>query len=106
MSPKLSKEQWLQIFLYTDETDVFFYFFPKQLYEWLTKLTDSEGTWRLKGPIVWTPELLGRLEAFERNITPAIYHWVECTFGSFVTYFMIDMNISNSKTERRIFKGP
>lgn len=58
MSPKLSKEQWLQILLYIDETDAFFYFFLDELHKWLSKLTDSQGTWRLNGPIVWTPELV------------------------------------------------
>jgi len=58
ISPNLSKEQWLQIFLYMNETNVFLCFFLEELYEWLCKLVDSQGTWRLKGPIVWTPELV------------------------------------------------
>ena len=56
--PKLSKEQWLQIFLYTDETDTLFYFFLEELHEWLSKLANCQGTWRLNGPIVWTPKLV------------------------------------------------
>ena len=56
-SPKLSKQQWLKIFLYIDETDVFFCFFLDELYEWLFKLDDSQGMWRLEGPRVWNPEL-------------------------------------------------
>jgi len=57
-SPKLSKEQWLQIFLYTDKTDVFFCFFHDELQEWFSKLVDSQQMWRLDGPLVWTPKLV------------------------------------------------
>lgn len=56
MNPKLSKEQWLQRFLYIDKTDMFFCFFHKELYECLLKLANSQGVWRLEGPIVWTPQ--------------------------------------------------
>ena len=71
---KLSKDQWLQIFFYIDETDVFLYFIPKELYEWLTKLSNSQGMWRLEGPIVWTLELVRCLEPSERNIVWVVDH--------------------------------
>ena len=66
-SPKFSKEQWLQRFLYTEETDAFFYFFRDELHKWLFKLDDRQGTWRLDGPKVWTPELVRHLEVLESN---------------------------------------
>lgn len=105
MIPKLSKEQLSQIFLYTDETNLFFCFFPEELYEWLSKLAYSEVTWRLEGPIMWTPELVWCLEASKSNIAWVMDHWVDRTLGNFVTYFVIDRNISYTEAEWRIFKG-
>lgn len=98
-SPKLSKEQWLQIFLYIDEIGAFFYLFPPELHEWLYMLVDSQGQWRLDSPIVWTPKLVRHLEASESNITWAVDHWIDCILGIFVNYFMIDINISYSEVE-------
>ena len=69
-------------------------------------MADSQGTWRVDSPIVWTLELVQRLEASESNIMQAMDHWIDRTLGSFVTYFAIDRNISYSEAERRIFKGP
>ena len=87
----------MKIFLYTDKTDAFFCFIPEELYEWLSKLVDIQGMWRLEGPIVWTPLLVRSLEASENNIVWAMDYWVDCILGSFVTYFTIDRNINYNK---------
>ena len=64
----LSKEQWLNRYLYTDETKAFFCFFPCELHEWLSRLANIQGAWRHDDLIVWTPELVRRLEASKYNI--------------------------------------
>ena len=40
----LSKEEWLQRYLYTEEHKVLFFSFPCELYEWLAKLVDGKPT--------------------------------------------------------------
>jgi len=62
-NPRLSKEEWLDKYLYTEIHEIFFAYFPTELYERIAKLVDSHGRWKLDGPIVWTPELVRRLEA-------------------------------------------
>ena len=52
------KEEWLNIYLYTEEHEIFFYYFSCKLYEWLAKLADGQGTWKLDNPIVWTLDLV------------------------------------------------
>ena len=74
---QLSKEQWLNRYLYTNETKAFFCFFPCELHEWLSKLVDSQGMWRLDNPIVWTPELVKHLEASKDNIVWVFDHWID-----------------------------
>ena len=49
--------------MYTKIHETFFCFLPFELYEWIAKLVDDQGRWRLDGPIVWTSELVRRLEA-------------------------------------------
>ena len=51
-NPRLTKEQWLDRYLYMEIHKIFFYSFPVNLYEWIVKLADGQGRWRLKSPIV------------------------------------------------------
>ena len=41
-----------------ESMEIFFFSFPVELYEWIAKLADSQGRWKLDNPIVWTPELV------------------------------------------------
>jgi len=59
----------------------------------------SQGRWRLDGPIVWTPELMHRLEAFEDKIAHAADHWLDHIIGGFVTEFVIDTLINYNEVE-------
>lgn len=60
---QVSKEQWLERYLYMEIHKIFFASFPSELYEWIAKLPDSQGRCRLNKPIVWTLEIVHRLEA-------------------------------------------
>jgi len=85
--------------------EIFFASFPSELYEWITKLTDSQGRCRLDKPIVWTPELVRKLEASEDKITCAMDHWNDQIIGGFITEFAVDTSISYSEVERHFLKG-
>jgi len=104
--PKLSKEKWLQIYLYMDETETFFCFFLDELHEWLSRLIANQGMWRLDKPIVWNLELVRFLGGSESNIAWAMDHWIDHMLRSFVTEFTSDRTISYSEAECRLFKGP
>lgn len=62
-NPRLSKEKRLNRYMYIDKTEAFFYFFLCELHDWLSKLANSQGMWKIDGPIVWNPELAKCLEA-------------------------------------------
>jgi len=68
-------------------------------------LVDTQGTWRLDDPIVWTPEVMRHLEDSENNIAWVFDHWIDRMLGGFVTEFAIDSNVSYSEEGCRIFKG-
>ena len=57
-NPRLAKEQWLDTYLYTEIHEIFFCSFPIELYEWIAKLADSQGRWKIDNLIVWTLELV------------------------------------------------
>jgi len=70
------------------------------------KLADSQGRWKLDGTIVWTPELVQRLEASKDKIAHAINHCLDCIIRGFVTKFAVDTSVSYNEAERHFFKGP
>ena len=63
--------------MYTEIHEILFASFPSELYEWIAKLEDDQGRWRLDSPIVLTPELVRRLEASEDKIARAVDHWLD-----------------------------
>ena len=40
-NPRISKEQWVDCYLYIEIHEIFFVSFPSELYEWIAKLADS-----------------------------------------------------------------
>lgn len=48
----LSKEEWLNKYLYIEIHESFFCTFPIELYECLSKFIDGQGRWKLDSPIV------------------------------------------------------
>lgn len=106
MNLPLTKEQWLDIYMYIEIHAIFLCSFRVELYEWIAKFADSQGRWRLDGPIVWTLELVRRLEASEDKIVLAVNHWIDCIIGGFVTEFVVDALISYNEVERCFVNGP
>ena len=98
-NPHLTKEQWLERYLYTEIHEIFLSSFLIELYEWIAKLVDDQGRWRLDNPIVWTPVLVRRLEASDDKITFAVNHWLDRIIGGFVAEFTVNTSVSYSEVE-------
>jgi len=99
------KEQLLDRYLYTQIHEIIFCSFPVELYKLIVKLGDGQGRWRLDNPIVWTLDLVRRLEASEYKIMRIVEHWIDHIIGGSVTEFMVNTSISYSKVEHCFFKG-
>ena len=69
-------------------------------------LEDSQGRWKLDGPIVWTLELMHKLEASEDKITHTVDHWLDLIIAGFITKFVVDTSVSYNEAERCFLKGP
>jgi len=76
-NPRISEEGWLDRYIYIDIHEIFFVTFSIELYEWIARLADSVGRCRLDQPIVWTLELVCRLEASEDKIARVVDHWLD-----------------------------
>lgn len=70
------------------------------------KLADSQGRCKFDRPVMWTPELVHRLEASEDKIACIVDHWLDRIIGGFITDFTIDTLVSYSEVERHFLKGP
>lgn len=86
--------------------EIFFASFPSKMYEWIAKLENSQGRCRFNKPIVWTPELVRKIEASEDKITHTVDHWLDGNIGGFITEFMVDMIVSYNEAEKRFLNGP
>lgn len=104
-NPQLSKEEWLDYYLYTEIHEIFFASFPTELYEWIAKLAHTQGRWKLDNPIVWTLELVRKLEPSKHKIACAIDHWLNQIIGVFITEFLVDTSASYSEAEWCFLKG-
>jgi len=102
----LTKEQWLDKYLYTEIHKIFFCTFLIELYKWIAKLADDQGRWMLDGPIVWTLELVWRLEASEDKIVCVVDHRLDQVIGGFVIEFAVETSVNYNEAERLFFKGP
>jgi len=65
---QVSKAKWLECYVYMEIQEIFFASFPSGLYEWIVKLSNIQGRFRLDKPILWTLELMRRLESSEDKI--------------------------------------
>ena len=103
---QVSEKRWLDRYVYTEIHEIFFGSFPSELYEWIVRLADIQRRCKLDQPIVWTPELLRRLEASEDNIARVVDHLLDRIIGGFITEFAVDMTVSYSEAEQCFLKGP
>ena len=102
---EVSKKRWLDHYLYMEIHEIFITSFSFELYEWIVRLADSQGRCKLDQPIVWTPELVRRLEASEDKVAQAVDHWLDRIIGGFIIEFVIDTKVSYNEAERRFLKG-
>lgn len=96
---QLSEKRWLDRYVYTKIYKIFFASFPSELYDWIMRLADSQGRYKINQPIVWTPQLVHRLEASEDKIAGVVDHWLDLIINGFITEFVVDMITSYSKAE-------
>jgi hypothetical protein len=103
-NPRLSIEEWLERYIFTDLHEIFFATSPSELHAWLSRLAENKTSTRSDRPLEWTPEVIQRLKQTYNSISRAIYFWLNSLLEGFVTEFAIDTLKAYNEVERYFFK--
>jgi hypothetical protein len=76
------------------------------LTEWLGRLVENVGRYRVEALRNWTPELIRQLNTVSNKVSHAIDFWLNSILGGYITEFAVDCTQSYSVVERDFFKGP
>ena len=90
INPRLSTEDWLQRYIFTDLHEIFFATFPFELHAWLSRLAKNKTSTRSNKPAEWTPEAIQRLKRTDNPISREVDFWLNSLLEGFVTKFAID----------------
>ena len=83
---------------------IFFATFGNELYDWLSKLTDT-SIFKKKRNIIWTPELIQTVRSIDNPTSRSIDFWLASVLEGFITEFAIDQRKSFSEAEHYFFEG-
>jgi hypothetical protein len=66
-NPKLSTEDWLQRYIFTNIHEIFFGGIHQELFEWLARLADTHFEIISRPPVVWTPTLIQKVKRVDNT---------------------------------------
>jgi len=104
-NPRLSTEDWLQRYIFSDIHEVFFTTFPTELHAWLSILAENKTSTCSDRPAEWTPEAIQRLKKTDNSISRVVDFWLNNLLEGFITEFVVDTLKAYNKAERVFFKG-
>jgi hypothetical protein len=99
-NPKLSTEDWLQRYIFTDIHEILFGGIHQKLFEWLARLSDTQFKIISRSPMVWTPVLIQRIKRADNTVSRVVDHWFDSTIGGYITKFAVDREESYNQFER------
>jgi hypothetical protein len=86
---------------------IFFTGVHKELYEWLSRLANTQFEIKSRSPpVVWTSTLIKKVKRVDNTMSRVVDLWFDSTIGGYITEFSIDRVESYSQPERYFFKGP
>jgi len=103
---RISTDEWLQRYLFTDMHEIFFVEFPIIFHEWLSRITDRKNCFKGDQSTRWNPVLINRLKIISNSIYRAVDYWFDSILGGYITEFAVDTVKSYSAAEREFFQGP
>ena len=92
----MNREAWLQKHIIIDLHAIFFATFGNELYDWLSKLTDT-SIFKKKRNIVWTPELIQTVKNLDNPITRTVDFWLASVLDGFITEFAVDQTKTSAR---------
>ena len=104
-NPRLSTEDQLQRYIFSDIHKIFFATFPNDLHAWLSRLAENKTFSHSDRPTEWTLETIQRLKKIEKSTSRAVNFWLNNLLEGFITEFAVDTLKDYSEAERVFFKG-
>ena len=77
---KITTEEWLQRYLFTDLHEIFFCEFPIIFYEWLSKIAERKNCFKRDQP-TRNLVLINRLKSISNPISRAVDYWFDSILG-------------------------
>ena len=102
---KISTEEWLQRYLFTDLHEIFVSEFPIIFYEWIAIITQKKNCFKAT-PTIWNDVTINYLKSVSNSISRAMDYWFDSIIGGYITEFAVDTVKYYSAAERELFKGP
>jgi hypothetical protein len=99
-NPNLSTEDWLERHIFIDIHEIFFGGIHRELYEWLSRLEDTQFEIRSRPPVVWTSMLIKKVKGVDNALSRVVDHWFYSTIGGYITEFDVDRVESYNQSER------
>ena len=99
-NPRLSAEDWLQRYLFTDSHEIFFATFPFELHAWVLRLAESDTSTHSDRPVEWNSEVIHRLKWSDNFVSCAIDFWLNSLLEGFVIEFAVDMLKAYNEAKR------
>jgi hypothetical protein len=93
-------------YIFTDVHEIIVGGVPKELYEWLDRLADTQFEIRSRPPVVWKTMLIKKVKRVDNAVSRTMDLWFDNTIGGYITEFSIDRVELYSQAERYFFKGP
>jgi len=87
---RISTEEWLQRYLFTDLHEIIFYEFPIIFHEWLSRIVEIKNRFKKDQPTSWNPILINRLNNSSNPISRAVDYWFENILRGYITEFEVD----------------
>ena len=104
-NPRISTENWLQRYVFSDIHEIFFTTFPIELHAWLSRLVENETFSHGDRPTKWTPELIQRLKKTNNPISRAVDFWLNSLLEGFITEFVVETLKAYNEAKRIFIKG-
>ena len=102
---RISTEDWLQRYVFSDIHEVFFTIFPTELHVWLSRLAENKIVTHSDKPTKWTLEVIQRLKKIDNSISRVVDFWLNNLLEGIITEFTVDTLKAYNEAKRLFFKG-
>ena len=103
---RLSIENWLDGYIYSDIHEIFFAEFPIVLHKWLSILETRQKKFQRREAVEWNDQLVHEITSLSNTIFKVVDFWVDSILQGYITEFAVETITSYSEAERKFFQGP